>query len=509
MMKKLKPFIIIAVIAAISFTGLYFGYHYTQRKKTADVVSIASYGMDGFWSDSIESYGTVTSDKSQTVYIAAGTEIKNVNVKVGDHVNAGDVIMTVNKGTQDINGKTLQLQKAAQNLQVEQQKLDRLEKTKPIPEYIHTQEVYREKTFVAEKDYVAVTEITIGDFHYLPDDIIAIDSYGTDDKVMYSSYLKPGYTKNGGRYDELEDAKDIDPIKAYLADEANKDTFKKENVEETFNFLASTLYLDGETKEIVGEDSYDGEGVHTGMPEGMKPSELAEEIKNQTLAVQRQDLEYRKLENELEVMKNTNDDGAIIAKVSGTVSKVQNVDNYNNTQPFITVAATDEYYITGTVGELYLDSINIGDTVSVSSWDNGASCDAIVSYISETPSKENNFYSGGNTNSSNYEFKATFDRSSGIEIGAAVDISITPAGQETGGLYVPSHLIRKDSSGNFVMKMNSKGKLKKQYVKVGKILWGSMTEVKDGVTMDDYLAFPYGNGEIEGINCNIVDSLEY
>ena len=59
------------------------------------------------------------------------------------------------------------------------------------------------------------------------------------------------------------------------------------------------------------------------------------------------------------------------------------------------------------------------------------------------------------------------------------------------------------------MKMNSKGKLKKEYVKVGKVLWGSMTEVKQGVAPEDYLAFPYGNGEIEGISCEVVDELDY
>ncbi|WP_028235416.1 biotin/lipoyl-binding protein [Pseudobutyrivibrio sp. MD2005] len=509
-MKKLKPFIIILVIVALAVGGLFAGYKYSQGKKTAQVVSLANYGMDGYWGDTIESYGDVTADKSQSVYIATGTEIKSVNVAEGDHVNAGDVIMTVNKGTQDINGKTLQLQKATQNLEAEQKKLERLEKTKPIPEYIHTQEVYREKTFVAEKEYIAVTDVNIGDFHYLTDDIIAIESFDTDGEILYTSYLKPGYTENGGRYEELEEDSDIDPIKSYLANKDNEENFKKVEIEETFDFLASTLYLDGETKQIVGEDSYEGEGVHTGMPEGLKPSELAEEIKNQTIVVERQDLECRKLENELEVMKNTTDDGAIIAKVSGTVSKIQNKDNYNNTQPFVVVAATDEYYITGSIGEFYLDSVNVGDTVSVMSWDNGVSTEAVIASISENPSTGNNFYSGGgNSNSSNYEFKATFDRSCGIEIGSAVDISITPAGQESSGYYIPSHFIRKDASGSFVMKMNSKGKLKKEYVKVGKVLWGSMTEVKQGVAPEEYLAFPYGNGEIEGISCEVVDELDY
>ena len=36
-----------------------------------------------------------------------------------------------------------------------------------------------------------------------------------------------------------------------------------------------------------------------------------------------------------------------------------------------------------------------------------------------------------------------------------------------------------------------------------------MTEIKKGVTKKDYLAFPYGNGAIEGIRCEKVEDLDY
>ncbi|MBQ3773876.1 MAG: HlyD family efflux transporter periplasmic adaptor subunit, partial [Pseudobutyrivibrio sp.] len=250
--------------------------------------------------------------------------------------------------------------------------------------------------------------------------------------------------------------------------------------------------------------------IHAGKPEGYTPSQLKEEIGNKQATVKKLDLAYRKLENELEVMKNTSDNGEIVAKVSGTVSKLQDIDNYNNKIPFITVSATDEYFIKGAIGEFYLKSVKVGDKVSITSWDNGASAEAVISEISDIPSTDNNFYSGsGNNNSSNYEFKATFDRSSGIDIGAAVDITITPDGESGGGFYIPSHFIRKDASGSYVMKMSKSNVLKKEYISVGKSLWGAMTEVKKGVTKDDYLAFPYGNGAIEGIKCEKVDDLNY
>ena len=58
-------------------------------------------------------------------------------------------------------------------------------------------------------------------------------------------------------------------------------------------------------------------------------------------------------------------------------------------------------------------------------------------------------------------------------------------------------------------RMNDKNRLEKVYVRIGKSLWGEMLEVKSGLTMDDCLAFPYGNGAIEGIKCKKVESLDY
>ena len=509
-MKKIKPFIIAFVILGIIVAVLYGVFSYKQSKKTVQVVSMENQGMDEYWGDSIQSYGNVTSDKSQSAYIAKGTEIVAVNVKEGDHVNEGDVLLTVRKDSQDINGKTLQLQKAYQELKAEQIKLERLENTTPIPEYMHQQQVYRDKEYVSERIYVAAEEMEIGKITYEANDYVARYIYSTTGEKVGSIVYPNGIKDDETSYKEVKDEAEKTEIESYI--EANGDKFTVKPKTETTSWLASTLYLDGETKQIVGEDTYDDQGriIHAGKPDGLTPSKLKEEIADKQATVKHLDLEYRKLENELEVMKNTSDSGEIIAKVSGTVAKVQDMNNYNNSQPFVTVSATDEYFIKGAIGEFYLNSVKVGDTVSITSWDNGASAEAVISEISDIPSTESNFYSGGgNNNSSNYEFKATFDRSSGIELGSAVDISITPEGEGEGGFYIPSHFIRKDASGSYVMKMSKSNVLKKEYITVGKNLWGSMTEIKKGVTKKDYLAFPYGNGAIEGIRCEKVEDLDY
>ena len=107
MKKIIKPLIVLVVIVGLVVGGLYGYFRYNRGKKIAQVVSLSSYGMDGYWGDSIESYGTVTSEKSQTTYLASGTEVLSVNFAEGDHVEAGDVLLTVKKESQNIRGKEL------------------------------------------------------------------------------------------------------------------------------------------------------------------------------------------------------------------------------------------------------------------------------------------------------------------------------------------------------------------------------------------------------------------
>jgi len=512
MKKIIKPLIVIVVIAGLVVGGLYGYFRYNRGKKIAQVVSLTTYGMDGYWGDSIESYGTVTAEKSQTTYLASGTEVLSVNFAEGDHVEAGDVLLTVKKESQNIRGKELEVEKAQQIYTANVNRLERLENTTPIPEHIASQADTRDITYIPEKIYVVKEGASFMDDYTEGDRVFSIEYEPNGDefgRLYYSSVsLYP--------YDEVKDIDKINAIKEELGKIEDLSTvFEIYEEEVTTEITVGNWYYDTSNGNIIG---HEGIGPHGEIreeyiePKGYTPTQLEEAIEQTKKDLARAELDLRIKANQLEEMKNTNENGEMIAKVSGTVSKVQSADNYNSTQPFMIVSATDEYFISGTIGEFYLGNVHVGDKVSVMSWDNGMTADAVITDISDSPdtSEENNYYmGGGNTNVSNYVFKASFDRSSGIEIGAAVDITITPDNVEAGGMYIPNFFIRKDSGGNYVMRMNEKNRLEKVYVRIGKSLWGEMLEVKSGITMDDCLAFPYGNGAIEGIKCKKVESLDY
>ena len=51
------------------------------------------------------------------------------------------------------------------------------------------------------------------------------------------------------------------------------------------------------------------------------------------------------------------------------------------------------------------------------------------------------------------------------------------------------------------------GKLKKQYVKTGRSFYGYATEILEGLSVEDAITFPYGDGAVEGASVEITDDM--
>lgn len=491
MKKTIKILLIVLIIIAIIIGGLFGWYKFNQGKKVAKVAPLSNIGMDSYWGDSIDSYGEVTADKSQMGYLPQGAEVLSVNVKEGDHVEEGDVIISVKKETKDINNKKLEISKANHELNVQNLKLKRLMDTEPVPTYVYSQEVYKDYNYTEKREYYDSNDKLVAEELF--------DIHGNS--IGFSGI---NYDENNEKI--IFDITDKDKIAA------RKENTHTKDISGVYSYHRSTTYFDYDTGKVVGETNYtiDGEVENEKkVPEGMNAKELSEAIENVKTEIVKQDLNLRKLNYELQTMQNTTDDGQVVAKVSGTVSKLQDIENYSTSKPFFVITATDEYFISGSIGEFYLDQVKIGDTVSISSWDTGASAEAVITSVSDTPQADGgNFWSGsGNSNSSNYEFKASFDKNSGIDIGSGVQISITPSGKAENALFIPNYVVRKDNGGSYVMKRNDDGVLEKTYIKIGRSIWGDQIEVKEGITIDDYVSFPYGDGAIEGVKCEEVEYL--
>ena len=68
---------------------------------------------------------------------------------------------------------------------------------------------------------------------------------------------------------------------------------------------------------------------------------------------------------------------------------------------------------------------------------------------------------------------------------------------------MPVAYIRKDVNDKYYVYKDNNGKLQKQYVTIGQIDSGYVMEVKEGLSSEDYIAFPYGKKVREGTKTNI------
>jgi len=112
----------IAVVTAVAVGGVSVGGYYgiRQAQKTTVKVYPVSDFTSGYWGDSMNMEGQITSTASQNIYLSDSQTISQVLVKEGDVVNAGDTLMTYDTSMIKLDLETQQLQLAQTKLKIQQ-----------------------------------------------------------------------------------------------------------------------------------------------------------------------------------------------------------------------------------------------------------------------------------------------------------------------------------------------------------------------------------------------------
>lgn len=236
--------------------------------------------------------------------------------------------------------------------------------------------------------------------------------------------------------------------------------------------------------------------------------ELKQAIEDQEREIAECKLQIRESELKLKQYDRTLDNKIVKSTMNGVVKSAGTVDDAVADDSFIVIAGATGMYVKGTISETKLDTVAIGDRVEGISYDTGLSFTATITEISQYPSEDTDGYSyGENANASSYPFLAYIEDADGMEEGW-VELQIVD-NTPTTGIYLENYFVRTESSGkSYVYIQGSDGLLKKQYVKTGKSLYGMAIEIREGLTMDDKVAFPYGDDVVEGAETKEVDSLE-
>lgn len=515
--KVMKRVLVIAIVAAVAVGGIGGGIYVQRSKMTAEVQSVADLNS-GYWGDDVNSSGLVTNDYSQTVEISKDDEIKEVYVEEGQQVQKGDKLLALDMTVTTLNlqGKELEVENLKNQITLAQNELKKLKNTKPYVE--PSEPVKPDSSTPSTPD---VPEMSGDAYNYI-----------LWTAVPYNQNEADGSAENPYRYLCTEDAYVTGSFFSQLSEAGLHVVFEIHENNSVSGELLSEWEVDGsqivvpdadtrwsvadrtqltEDTDVSDTDTVDDTGADAIDQGGYTQSELNGMISEQEKKIKDLDLDKRKAELDVEKLKAQSSDGIIYANVTGTVKNLQDKDNLpTDGTPFMEIAGSEGLYVTGGISELLLDKVKPGQTVSVSSWESGTSCEAEITEIKNYPSTDVSSYGGGNNNVSYYPFVAYIEDSTGLRNGEYVDLNMTVSDEEDGAsIYIFKGYVRSENGKSYVLKADENDRLVKQYVKTGKIIYGDTIEIKSGLTEDDRIAFPYGKTAKEGIRVVDSDGAEY
>lgn len=558
---KLKKAIAVTVALVVligAAVGGICGYKSYQEKNLVAEVQPVSYINWGYWGDSETSYGMVTNDSSQEIYLSDSRTVKEVFVEEGDYVEVGDPLLEYDTATLriDIERKKLDINTIENNIARENGRLRLLSGETPVNRetpkldegklaYYEALDEANKMTETDGKDSRIYNYLTPGaiPFNVTVDPATGELVYpdGTEDDP-YIFCCNPNAYAYGSFFNSIRAKADGTPgiyarfivckkdENGRVVVEQNEEGVSVPVVDEsvtahTADLNGSNIPADYETdrmwyvfsgKEYIPTsmaqeylDAFQEFMSEWEMPEGYTEEEIhAEylEIQNELKAL---DIQRRQQLLQLESMQKSVGDGIVYAEVAGEVKTVGDPDTYQNDgTAFLVVTGDEGLYVSGTISELLLEDVTVGTVVTANSWESGMTFEATITEISDYPTQGNS-WGDGNPNVSYYAYTAYIEDSSALRNGEYVDLSISKNQSETGGFYIDKAYVRQEDGKYYCMIADENGRLKKQYVVTGRTIYGSAIEIKSGLTEEDLIAFPYGKNAVEGAAVEEASNMYY
>lgn len=563
MSKKLKKGIIAAACVVGVCGAVWGGLTIARNAQRGDVnvYAVNECAMTDYWGDTSNTSGMVTTDKLQKIYISQSQTVKKVWVKEGDSVKKGTALVsydsTLTQAT--VERAKIDYDRQTENLEVMKNELELLKKAKN-KETLEAEKTKLEAELQAEISRLDGAGGYDPEKAVVPGLVtpMAEGSGNSKDKPIYYYWLtnKPlsdEVLRNLLHGAEINRATPMDKtptVSTYLVlVSRDKDkmggmptsrglliteTFTPDSTSETpttpgeggetpttpgeggsesgsgtvelsFQFCDLTGYVDPERtyssdkyKELTRKIAQ----VQELLESSMTQLDLNKAILEKAQAVKEQEVNLKVAKLKLDKKLAELGDGNVYAEFDGTVKAVRDPDEaYNNSEAVVELSGGGGYYVTGTLSEMDLGSVQVGDSVSISSWMTGAACEGTIVSIDDYPTSNGNNWGDGNSNVSYYPFKVFVTEDANLQPNDYVDIQYqkdTSAEESGSSLYLQSMFIRTDNGKSYVMARGEDGRLEQRWVQTGRDLWGSYTQIRGGLTIDDYVAFPYGRDVVEG-----------
>ena len=601
---KTKKKWILSVTAIVLVAAIGCGIWYHAGHSSSEPVYVYPFdyiGMTEYWGDSQESYGPVTTDKIQTVYLTDTQTVTEILVQVGDTVQKGDLLMTFDTTLSDLalERKRLDVEKLKLQLEDAQDRLKEINGMKPmvIPKYdedddkeenlgsalsgaykISAQKTYdgsspekalicwlNSSTSINDEIFEAIREKAEEYQNYnaaksassasaMPSETEETQPEETEPQVTQPEETKPEETKpqetqpEETKPEETEpeetepeetqpeetDPEETKPEETDPEETQPEETEPEETEPEHFDVdsyyvvfkvtqgnmsLGSRVVWQG-MKVTKGSDGFrfqfsdavvtdhmtvqSGEGEEVTTPEidfgsGYTSAQIAELRSEQEKTIKDLQFQIKMAEAEYKIMQTEINDGNVYAEIDGEVVSILSEDEAKQMmQPVLKVSGGGGFYVEGFISELEKASMEIGQEVTVNDWNTGMTYTGTVSSMGDFPTSDGYWNGTGNPTASYYPFYVFVDGSADLQQGRYVSVTYS-SGSSEHGVYLYNPFVRTEGGKSYVYVLGEDGKLEQRYVTTGKSLWGSYTEILNGVTSEDLIAFPYGKNVKAGV----------
>ncbi|MCI7812283.1 MAG: efflux RND transporter periplasmic adaptor subunit [Lachnospiraceae bacterium] len=228
------------------------------------------------------------------------------------------------------------------------------------------------------------------------------------------------------------------------------------------------------------------------------------EIQTAENTVKRTEYEQKSKAVEIEQLKKTIENSVVTSEIDGVVKAINTDYSSSNSysgepDPLITILATGDYRVKGTVNEQNIPSLMLGSRVIVHSrvdenqiW--RGTLDSIDMENASSNQSDMYYYSGSSSNnSSTYPFYVVLDDDEGLMLGQHVYIEMDNGQMDVkSGMWLESYyIVQEEGSEPYVWASNSKNKLEKRFLTLGEFDEDTQQyEILDGLTLNDYITYP-------------------
>lgn len=227
------------------------------------------------------------------------------------------------------------------------------------------------------------------------------------------------------------------------------------------------------------------------------------QIQSLQLDVRTQEYNFSAKQAEIGQLEKSIENAVVVSEMDGTVKAVNEpasgTDLYGEPKPLISILSNGNYQIKCKVSELAIGSLSEGMEMTIISRVNPEDTwRGVIKKIDRDNRAENpdNGVSYGNedtmTQATSYYFYVELDSFEGLMLGQHVYVTAGSDEKEADGLWLPeSYLVEYDGESGIVWAEDSRGRIERRQVTLGGYDQEMMQyEILDGLTSEDYIAFP-------------------